>query len=162
MIQNTLILIKPDGVQRSLSGEIIKRLERTGLKIIGMKMVWVQKEHAENHYNDIGEKHGQRVLDGLTKYLSEGPVIAVCLKGVDSINVVRKLIGSTYPNESTPGTIRGDFCHISKHYANTNERIVANLIHASADENDAKRELTLWFDKNELHDYQTVYEKYVI
>ncbi len=157
--QRTLILIKPDGIIRHLIGKIIMRFEDSGLKIIGMKMFWADEEFAGKHYRkDIEEKHGKRVRDGLIKYIKEGPVIAIVLEGVDAIQVARKITGSTYPSEALPGTIRGDFAHISKDYANENEINVRNLIHASSDEKDAKIEIPLWFLKKELHSYKTAHD----
>ena len=164
--QRTLILIKPDGVIRNLVGKIIIRFEDAGLKIIGVKMVWVDDEFARKHYRDeLDEKYkeveikfGRNVRNELVKYLKEGPVVAIVLEGVDAIKVVRKITGSTYPNESLPGTIRGDFSHISKDFANKNNIMVRNLIHASSDENDAKIEIPLWFSKKEMHSYKTVYD----
>jgi len=157
--EKTLVLIKPDGVQRGLIGEIITRFERAGLKIIGMKMVWIEKDFAKKHYReDIAQKHGERVRNELIKYIREGPVIAMVLEGVDAINVTRKIVGSTYPNESQPGTIRGDFTHISKSFANSNEIAVRNLIHASGNQEDAKIEIPLWFTEKELHSYKTAHD----
>ena len=154
-----MVLIKPDGVVRGLAGKIIMRFEDAGLKIIGMKMVWVDDEFAGEHYRmDIEERHGKRVRDGLIKYIREGPVIAIVLEGVDAIRVTRKIVGSTYPNDALPGTIRGDFAHISRDYANAKEVNVRNLIHASADEKDASVEIPLWFDGGELHSYKTVHD----
>ena len=162
MIEKTLVLIKPDGLKRSLVGEIIKRIERTGLKIISMKMTWVDKNFAEEHYSDVKERYDKRILDNLTAYVTEGPVIAICFEGVSAISLVRKIVGSTYPNESMPGTIRGDFCHISKDYANKKKKRVGNLIHASADKKDAKKELELWFSIEEFHEYKTSHQDEVI
>jgi len=117
--ERTLVLIKPDGLVRHLTGKIITRFEDAGLKIIGMKMVWIDENFAGQHYKqDIADRHGERVRNGLIKYIKEGPVIAIVLEGVDGINVVRKIVGSTYPNEAQPGTIRSDFAHISRDYAN--------------------------------------------
>jgi len=161
-IQRTLIVLKPDAVQRGLAGEVIKRLERTGLKIIGMKMLWIDKKFAKEHYFDVAQRHGNRILNDLIKYITEGPVIAICFQGVNAIDVARKIVGSTYPDEALPGTIRGDFCHISKIYANKNEKKVGNLIHASANEKEAKQELKLWFSIDELHDYKRVDDMHVI
>ena len=124
-IEKTLVLIKPDGLKRGLVGEIIKRIERTGLKIIAMKMTWIDKKFAEEHYSDIKERYDKRILDNLTGYVREGPVIAICFEGVDAISLVRKIVGETpYPNECSPGTIRGDYCHISKNYANKHNKRV--------------------------------------
>lgn len=157
--QKTLVLIKPDGIFRNLVGKILMRFEDSGLKIIGMKMVWADEDFAKKHYReDIEKKHGARVRNELVNYIKEGPVIAFVLEGVDAIKVTRKIVGSTYPNESPPGTIRGDFAHISKDYANTNKIMVKNLIHASGDEADAKIEIPLWFEKKELHSYKTVHD----
>lgn len=157
--ERTLVLIKPDGVVRNLIGKIITRFEDAGLKIIGMKMVWADEDFAGKHYRmDIEERHGKRVRDGLIKYIKEGPVVAMVLEGVNAIEIVRKLVGKTYPHESPPGTIRGDFAHISKDYANAHEINVRNLIHASADSADAKIEVPLWFTEKELHSYKTVHD----
>lgn len=157
--ERTLVLIKPDGIIRNLVGKIIMRFEDAGLKIIGMKMVWVDEEFAKKHYrDDIAEKHGKRVRDELVTYIKEGPVIAMVLEGVDAINVTRKITGTTYPNESPVGTIRGDFAHISKDYANTNKIMVRNLIHASGNKKDAEIELPLWFKEKDLHSYNTIHD----
>lgn len=157
--EKTLVLIKPDGIIRNLAGKIIMRFEDAGLKIIGMKMVWVDEEFAKKHYReDIEKRHGKRVRDELIKYIKEGPVIAIVLEGADAINTTRKIVGTTYPSESPAGTIRGDFAHISKDYANTNKIMVRNLIHASGDSADAKIEVPLWFNKKELHSYKTVHD----
>lgn len=162
MIEKTLVLIKPDGIKRGLVGEIIKRIERTGLKIISMKMTWIDKNFGEKHYFDVKERYDQRILDNLVNYIIEGPIIAICFEGIDAISLVRKLVGATYPNEANPGTIRGDFCHISKDYANKNKRRVGNLIHASANKKDAKIELALWFSVDEMHDYKTSHQDEVL
>ena len=161
-IEQTLILIKPDAVQRGLSGEVIKRIERTGLKIVAMKMIWANEDFAKQHYFDVGERHGEEILKRSVEYITEGPIIAICFQGVNAIGIVRKLVGSTYPNEALPGTIRGDFCHISKDYANKHKKKVGNLIHASANQEDAKKELKLWFSIDELHDYKRVDDMHLI
>jgi len=157
--QRTLVLIKPDGVKRNLIGEIIKRFENAGLKIIGMKMLWVSEEFGKKHYReDIAKKYGDRIRNNLLKYVREGPVVAMVLEGVEAITITRKLVGSTYPSESLPGTIRGDFAHISKDYANAKEMSVRNLIHASGNKEDADIEVPLWFKPAELHSYHTVHD----
>ncbi len=157
--EKTLVLIKPDGIVRQLVGKIMVRFEDAGLKIRGMKMLWIDEKQAGEHYQkDIEEKHGKRVRDSLINYIKEGPIIAMVLEGVNAISVTRKIVGSTYPNESLPGTIRGDFAHISKDYANFKEVNVRNLIHASSDEKDAKREISLWFSDKELYSYKTVHD----
>jgi len=135
------------------------RFEDAGLKIIGMKMMWADEEFAKKHYReDIAEKHGERVRNGLVTYLKEGPVIAMVLEGVEAIAVTRKIVGTTYPSESPAGTIRGDFAHISKDYANANKIMVKNLIHASGNKKDADIEIPIWFKDKELHSYKTVHD----
>jgi len=158
MIERTLVVIKPDGIKRGLTGEIIKRIERTGLKIISMKMVWADKNFAKKHYFDVEERHGKTIFECLVGYLTEGPVIAICFEGISAISLVRKIVGSTYPDEANPGTIRGDFCHISKAYANKNKEKVGNLVHASANQKDAKTELALWFSVDDIHTYKTSHQ----
>ncbi|MDD5254273.1 MAG: nucleoside-diphosphate kinase [Candidatus Nanoarchaeia archaeon] len=162
MIERTLVLLKPDAVQRSLCGRILSRFEDAGIKIVGMKMVWIDDKFAKTHYTGIAERHGERVLKNLVDYIKEAPVVALVLEGVNVIDVVRKIVGSTYPNESLPGTIRGDFCHISKKYANDNNKKVGNLIHASEDKKSAEREISLWFSKSELFNYKIVHDIHVI
>lgn len=159
-LQKTLVLLKPDAIQRGVCGEIIHRFERAGLDLVGMKMVWADKGFAEKHYFDVKERHGEKVLNTLTDYLTEGPIIAMVLEGVDSIAIVRKLVGSTFPYDSAPGTIRGDFAHISKDYANKYDKNVCNLIHASSKQEDAEYEINHWFKKEELHNYLKVSNKY--
>jgi nucleoside-diphosphate kinase len=158
-MEKTLVLIKPDGIIRQVTGKIISRFEDAGLKMIGMKMVWVDEDLAKKHYRkDIAEKYGEKIRNSLIEYVREGPIMAIVLEGVDAIKVTRKIVGATYPNESQPGTIRGDFAHISKHFANSEEMNVRNLIHASGDEEDAKIEVPLWFNEKEIHTYQTVHD----
>jgi len=162
MIQKTLVLLKPDAVQRCFVGKIIERFENVGLKIVGMKMIWIDKDHGKKHYFDVEERHGKKVLNSLVDYLTEGPVIAMVLEGVSAVDNVRKIVGSTYPNEAMPGTIRGDFSHISKNYANANDKKVSNLIHASAKPEEAEYEIKLWFKPEEIHTYKTVHEIHVM
>jgi nucleoside-diphosphate kinase len=156
-MQKTLVLIKPEAVQRHLVGKIISRFEDAGLKIIAMKQVWVDRKFAEKHYTkDIAERRGEKVREQLLKYITEGPVIAMVLEGVNAIENTRRIVGGTEPKSSPPGTIRGDFAHVSFAYADKNNLPVKNLIHASSDEKDAKNEVTLWFKNSELHSYKTV------
>lgn len=161
MIERTLILIKPDGVERGLIGEITMRFEKAGFKIIAMKMFWADDGFARKHYpKSIEEKYGKEIRDRIVDYLKEGPVVAIVLEGVNAIENVRKIVGDTYPNQAQPGTIRGDYAHISKDYANKNKRQVKNLIHASGNKEDAKEEIKLWFSDSELFEYETVFEKH--
>ncbi|MFZ5955692.1 MAG: nucleoside-diphosphate kinase [Nanoarchaeota archaeon] len=162
MIQQTLVLIKPDGVQRGLIGEIVKRFEQRGLKIVGLKLVCPTRSLAEQHYTkSIEEKHGKSVRDYLLDYVSNKPVIAMVIQGVDAINSVRKIVGSTYPGDALIGTIRGDFAHASKEYVKKFQQ-GKNLVHASENEEDAKRELALWFSVNEIFDYKRADDEHLI
>ena len=156
-MQRTLVLVKPEGVQRHLVGKIISRFEDAGMKIIGMKQVWVDLEFAKKHYTeDIAERRGEKVRTRLLEYITEGPVVAICLEGINVIENVRKIVGGTEPKSSPPGTIRGDFAHVSFAYADEKNLPVKNLIHASGDEKDAKHEVSLWFSEKELHSYKTI------
>ena len=144
MIEMTLILVKPDGVKRCLVGNIVTRFENAGLKIIGLKMVWCDKDHALRHYTeDITMRRGQFVRDKLVAFLIEGPVVAVCLEGIDAVEVVRKIVGSTEPKTAPPGTIRGDFAHMSIARADDIKKGLPNLIHASGNKEEAKSEISL-------------------
>ena len=118
MIQRTFVAVKPDGVQRSLTGEIISRFEKAGIKIVGMKMKWIDKDFAKKHYtDDISKRHGEKIREFLLDYITEGPIVVMALEGVHVIEVVRKIVGSTEPKTSAPGTIRGDFTHVSYSHA---------------------------------------------
>lgn len=154
-LERSLIIIKPDGVRRGLMGEIIKRLESPGLQIIGIKMVKITRQFAKNHYTyeDIAVRHGENIREQLLDYITEGPVAAMVVEGINCIEVVRKICGSTEPAKSPPGTIRGDFCHQSYAYCNKVGKAIRNVIHASANLEDAKREVELWFKPEELWEY---------
>lgn len=161
MLQKTLVLIKPDGVQRGLIGEILKRFEQRGMKIVAMKMVHVDREFLKKHYKQsIADKHGQHVRDYLLEYISSNPLVAIVIEGSNAIAHVRKIVGSTYPGEADIGTIRGDFSHTSKAYAKTNNQ-GHNLIHASENEQDAEEEIALWFTKQEIHSYKISDEEHI-
>jgi nucleoside-diphosphate kinase len=158
MIERTLILIKPDGVQRSLTGTVIQRFENAGLKIVGMKMVWVNKALSKKHYSD---HTGKPFFVGLDKFIRSGPVVAIVLEGVEAIQNVRRIVGPTAPGDAAPGTIRGDYAHHTYAYADRAGKAIANIIHASGDAKDAKKEVALWFDKKELHSYKRADEHIV-
>ncbi len=159
MIERTLVLLKPDAVQRCVMGEIITRFEKAGLKIIGMKMMRVDAEHAKKHYTEeITARRGQHVRDKLVQFLQDGPVIAVCLEGSSAIDVTRKMIGDTEPKKALPGTIRGDFAHHSYHCADTRNVAIRNLVHASSNKTEAEYEIQTWFSQKELHAYKTVHD----
>jgi nucleoside-diphosphate kinase len=139
-MERTLVLVKPDGVQRGLIGEILARFERKGLKVVGLRLLDVPREMAERHYAVHAGKH---FYAGLVEFITSGPVAAVALEGPDAIATVRRLVGRTMPNEAEPGTIRGDL-GISG---------LRNLIHASDAPETAASELALWFESGTLLDY---------
>lgn len=159
MIEQTLVLIKPDGVQRGLTGRIFQRFEEAGLKIVAMKMVWVDEKFSKVHYAEHVEK---AFYPGLEAMITMGPVIAFVLEGIESIALVRKMVGATEPKSSAPGTIRGDFAHVSYGYADMKGIGVKNLIHASATKEDADKEVPLWFEKTEIHSYSTVHDLHIL
>ena len=159
MIERTLVLLKPDAVQRGLMGEIIMRFERAGLKVVGCKMVWVDKEFSRQHYAEHVEKPFYK---GLEAVITHGPVLALCIEGIEAIATVRKMVGTTEPKGSPPGTIRGDYAHVSYGYADQKGIGIKNLIHASANAGDAQREVALWFKDGELHSYKTVHDVHVL
>lgn len=179
--QRTLVLIKPDGVQRHLVGEMIQRFERAGLKIVGMKLVWATSETIEKHYRrdedylrSIGEKTiesmrtlglpmegsaveiGRRVRSYLRNHLSISPVVALALQGANAIQNARQLVGVTDPILADVGSIRGDLTIDTIQLANLEKRSVRNLLHASGDPAEAKREIAIWFSQGELYQYRTV------
>ncbi len=177
--EKTLIIIKPDGIQRNLIGEIVSRFERAGLKLVAMKMMTADVEMVKKHYTLdpewmrlVGEKSikglldkgiepisrdpmviAGSVIDRLSKYLTSGPVIPIVLQGGHAVSVVRKIVGSTEPVMSDVGTIRGDFVLDSYQMAMDDERCVRNLIHASGTVDEAVNEINLWFKNEEIMDY---------
>lgn len=162
-IEKTLIIFKPDALQRGIMGEILTRFERAGLKIVGMKMLLPGQDHYYFHYEDIGKmitRRGEQAFNNNLKCMLEGPVVAAVLEGVEAIAVVRKLVGSTEPKTALAGTIRGDYCHMSYGRADSIERGIPNLIHASGDIDDAEKEIKHWFSESELYDYQVLNEKF--
>ncbi len=148
-MQQTLVLAKPDAVQRGLIGEIIGRFERKGLKVVGLRLLAVPREMAEEHYAVHAGKH---FYDGLVEFITSGPVAAFALEGPDAIAVVRKLVGKTMPNEAEPGTIRGDL-GVSG---------LRNLIHASDAPETAQAELALWFGPDAVIDYARDIDAWVV
>lgn len=182
--ERTLVIIKPDGVQRTLVGEIIRRFERAGLKLVGMKMLVPNQALIEKHYLvDPGWRivTGQKtiesykkkgkippsedplkvtaiILKNLKKYMSSGPAIAMVWQGVHAVSIVRKLVGGTEPLTSDVGTIRGDFTIDSYELSDVDGRAVRNLIHASGSTKEAPKEIALWFTKIELINYRLVQE----
>lgn len=185
--ERTLVIIKPDGVQRSLIGEIIQRFERTGLKLIAIKAITPTEQFAYDHYYKVGgdewlenvgkkaresyEKrglkplfetnleNGQAVLKRNAKYLSSGPVVVIVWQGNQAVKLVRKIIGGTEPLTSDVGTIRGDLTLDSYDVADVDERSIRNLIHASGSVEDAEKEIKIWFKDDELLKYTLLNEK---
>lgn len=161
LIERTLVLLKPDAVQRGLIGRIIQRFEDAGFKIVGAKMVWIDDEFGKKHYFDVADRRGEKVLQVLLKFMTQGPVLALCVEGIHAVENVRKIVGSTEPKSAVPGTIRGDFAHHSYLYTNNKNGAIRNLIHASGKLEEAKYEIALWFKPEELHSYKTVHEVHV-
>jgi len=148
-MERTLVLVKPDGVQRGLIGEIIGRFERKGLKVVGLRLLGVPREMAERHY---AVHAGRHFYAGLVEFITAGPVAAIALEGPDAIATVRRLVGKTMPNEAEPGTIRGDL-GISG---------LRNLIHASDAPETADSELQLWFEAGTLLDYGREIDAWIV
>ena len=157
-VERTLVLLKPDAVERALVGQIISRFENAGLKIVGMKMVWVDTEFSRKHYSEHITKPFYRALE---QFITEGPVIAMTIEGIQAVEITRKMVGSTEPRKAQPGTIRGDFAHHSYEYTDNKGIAIKNLIHASDSSESAKKEVSLWFKPEELHSYKTVHETHV-
>ena len=158
MIEQTLVLIKPDGVQRGLIGEVLRRFEQRGLKVVGLKLVKIDKDFSKKHYSDHLDKDFYK---GLEKFIISGPVVAIVVEGIDAIENVRKLSGNTESKSALPGTIRGDYSHVSYSYADKKGIAIKNLVHASGNKEDAKKEIALWFSIDELHNYKRADEEHV-
>jgi nucleoside-diphosphate kinase len=147
--ERTLVLVKPDGVQRLLTGRILARYEERGLKIVGLKLVQVDRDLAERHYAVHREKP---FFGGLVDFITSGPLVALALDGPNAIAVVRATNGATRPHEAAPGTIRGDFAL----------ETAQNIVHASDSTENASFELDLWFSADELHDYEREVDRWVL
>lgn len=179
--EKTLIIIKPDGAQRSLIGETIKRLERTGLKLVALDFRVLTKKEVEGHYTidsdwleKTGKKSienspnpdnqnfvevGQKILDRLVKYMTSGPVVMMVWQGAHAVSVVRKIVGGTEPKTSDIGTIRGDFVIDSYEMSDSDNRSVRNLVHASGSVEDAEKEVGYWFSPEKIIKYRLVQEQ---
>ena len=147
-MQRTLVIVKPDGVQRGLVGPILTRLEARGLKLVGLKLVQVSADLAARHY---AEHEGKPFYAGLLAYITSGPVIVACVEGTSAVQMVRNAVGATNPLNAAPGTIRGDLAL----------DIGRNLIHASDAPETADRELALWFNADELASYQRETDRWI-
>lgn len=183
--ERTLVIIKPDGIQRSLIAEVIKRYERLGFKMIGAKMMLPTAGMIKAHYSidpQWGRKAGEKVIaakrekgedvegldpielsnnivDRLATYMTNGPVLAMVWQGAHVVQIVRKITGSTEPRSSDVGTIRGDFMIDSYDLSNIDERALRNIVHASSSPEEAEEEIKIWFTSQELFDYPSPHDK---
>jgi nucleoside-diphosphate kinase len=159
-MERTLIVFKPDSVMRGIVGEILTRFERVGLKIVGAKMFRPGYEHYFQHYEGIGTlktRKGEQVFESQMREMQQGPVIAMVLEGVEAIEQVRKMVGPTEPKSAQPGTIRGDYSHITYGHVVSAKRSLPNVIHASANPEEATKEIAHWFSDGELFEYEPVH-----
>ncbi len=186
--ERTCVIIKPDGVMRGLIGEIIKRIEQRGLKIVALSMIWAKKEQIDSHYpkdsewiKRLGEKTlgtyrkygldpikelgtddpykiGLEVRSWLLEYMTSGPLVKMVVEGIHAIDMVRKIVGSSIPANAEMGTIRGDFSVDSPDIANREKRAIHNLIHASETPQEARHEIELWFSPEEIFYYKRTEE----
>jgi nucleoside-diphosphate kinase len=157
-MEKTLIIFKPDAVMRGIVGEILTRFERVGLKIVAAKMLQPDYEHFFEHYEGIGTlktRKGEEIFETQLKEMQLGPVIAMVLEGMDAVELVRKMVGPTEPKTAAPGTIRGDYAHMTYGHAAAAKRGVPNVVHASADAQEAKKEIAHWFAEDEIVEYDT-------
>jgi len=185
--ERTFVILKPDAIQRSLIGEIIRRFESTGLKLVGLKFVQLTKDHEDTlwkHYNKNDEwflkkgtrtaderktaglpvdkepiEYGKDIIRALIKFMTSGPVVMMVWQGNQSVAVIKKLVGDTEPSSSDVGTIRGDLTLDSYGIASIDDRAVRNLIHCSDEPSEALREIDLWFKPEELLKYRLVQEQ---
>jgi nucleoside-diphosphate kinase len=181
--ETTFVMVKPDGVQRGLIGEILKRIERVGLKIVALKMVVPTEEQCWEHYNKNDEwftkkgertitdrqaaglsvdkpaiEYGKDIVRALVKFMTSGPVVAMVLSGNQAVGIVTKLVGGTEPLTSDVGTIRGDYTLDSYNLSSLDERAVRNLIHCSDKPEEAQREMKIWFKPEEMIKYRQINE----
>lgn len=186
--EKTVLIIKPDGVKRGLIGEIISRIEKRGLKIISLQMIWATKDQIDGHYpkdeawlKRIGEKTiknyqtyglnlkkelgtddtleiGKLVRNWLIDYMTSGPLVKIVVKGIHAVDMVRKIAGSTMPAQAEMGTIRGDFSVDDATVANKDKRAIHNIVHASENNSEAEHELNYWFSPEDIHDYKRAEE----
>ncbi|MEK7464252.1 MAG: nucleoside-diphosphate kinase [Patescibacteria group bacterium] len=186
--EQTLVIVKPDGVKRGLVGEILKRIEQRGLKVIALKMFWATKEDLTKHYSDsdsnlstMGEKTlstyqkygmdpnkeigtadavkiGKMVHGWIVDFMVSGPMVKMVVQGLHAVEMVRKLVGNTMPSQAEMGTVRGDYSVDSAVLANAQKRGIRNIVHASGNIAEAEHEIALWFKPDEIHEYKRVEE----
>lgn len=182
--ERTFVIIKPDGIQRALIGEIIRRLERTGLKFIAMKFVVLNEDNLWKHYNKDDEwfekkggniikemeakglkvekpaiEYGKDILRHLVAFMTSGPVLVMVIEGNQAVGIVRKIVGGTEPLTSDIGTIRGDLTIDSYALSGIDGRAVRNLVHCSESPEEAEREIKLWFDESEIIKYSLIQDR---
>jgi nucleoside-diphosphate kinase len=182
--QQTLFIVKPDGVQRSLIGELIQRVERTGLKIVAVKMVVPTEEQVIKHYNKDDAwclkkgtglvesrkanglpvdkepiEYGRDIMRQNVAFMTSGPVVAMIVQGNAAVAIIKKLVGGTEPTSSDVGTIRGDYTVDSYEHAGVSNRAVRNAVHCSDESEEAQREIGVWFTPNEIINYRLVAEQ---
>jgi nucleoside-diphosphate kinase len=182
--ERTLVLIKPDGVQRSLMGEIIRRIERTGLKFVAFKLLVANRDQLVSHYNKddawfaakgarvVADRklhnlpvdkeameYGREIIDLIVNFMTAGPILAFVVQGNESVAVVKKLVGATEPKTSDVGTIRGDYTVDSYDHSSVQNRAVRNLIHCSESPEEAEREIKVWFKPEEIVKYRLLQEQ---
>lgn len=161
-LQRSLVLLKPDAIQRGIVGEIMTRFERVGARIVGLKLLVSDKDTAAQHYTeDLARRRGEHVRAMMIDLLTSGPIVAIALEGVDMVEIVRKMIGSTEPKAAAPGTIRGDYSHMSYGYADSKGVGIFNLIHASGSPEEAEVEVGVWFKPEELVAYGKITDPYI-
>ncbi|MFA7676329.1 MAG: nucleoside-diphosphate kinase [Candidatus Shapirobacteria bacterium] len=185
--EQTLVLVKPDGVQRGLVGEVIKRYEQCGLKLVALKMVIPTKKLTLQHYStdpdwalktgtksfesyksrglptpgDDPVKFAEAIRTKLTEFMSSGPVVAMVWQGMGAVAIVRKITGSTEPLSSVPGTIRGDYTIDSYTASDIDSRAIRNIIHSSGSVDEASKEIPIWFDKKEVLQFRLISEEII-
>ena len=161
--QRTLVLLKPDALQRGIVGEIITRFERVGAVIAGMKLLVSGEDAARKHYtDDLAQRRGEAVREMMVKMLTSGPIVAIVAEGIDMVEVTRKMVGDTQPKTAAPGTIRGDYSHVSYARADESGKGIFNLIHASGSPEEAEVEIGVWFKQEELVEFKPSYADYTV
>lgn len=179
MLERTFVMVKPDGVQRGLVGDIITRFEKVGLKMVGMKLMHATEKQANDHYvltdewvekvgnntrdsfkkrgiecKETNEEIAKGIHDGLKSYLRENPVVAIVFEGYHAIDIGRKIVGITESRTADMGTVRGDYSLDSYDLSTDLKRAIRNVVHASGDKADAEKEIALWFNGEDLYDYE--------
>ncbi|MFF5726813.1 nucleoside-diphosphate kinase [[Kitasatospora] papulosa] len=157
-VERTLVLIKPDALLRGLVGRVLTRFEEAALKIVGVKMRTMDDAFIRKHYFDLEERRGSVVYARSAAFMKQSPIIAFVLEGYGAVETVRKMIGSSCPDEAAPGTVRGDLSHFSSEASNATGKGMANIVHASANRQEAEYEVQLWFTREELHTYRSLAE----